>query len=331
MIAELVDRMLAGDELSLARLITLVERETEDVTEIMQLIHPHTGRAHCIGITGPPGGGKSTLVDRLISLMRAEDHTVGVVAVDPTSPFSGGAVLGDRIRMQKHYLDKGVFIRSMATRGSHGGLPRAAKGVIRLFDAFGKDYILVETVGVGQAELDIMKRSDTTVVVLVPGAGDTIQTMKAGIMEIADVFVVNKADQQGADQLMVDLEVMLEMSPKRSWWQVPILATQAHKGIGIQELYQQIESHRQALVQSGQLSQRRKMQRKDELMEIVQRRIQTRLLGLIEEDEEFSAMMERVERGEIDPYSAAQEILTNESLLQSRLPGAEERRREKAN
>jgi LAO/AO transport system kinase len=203
--------------------------------------------------------------------------------------------------------------------------------VIRLFDAFGKDYILVETVGVGQAELDIMKRSDTTVVVLVPGAGDTIQTMKAGIMEIADIFVVNKADQQGADQVMVDLEVMLEMSPKRSWWQVPILATQAHKGAGIQELYQQIESHRQALVQSGQLADRRRMQRKDELMEIVQRQIQTRLLELIEEDEEFSTTMVRVEKGELDPYTAAQAILSNESLLQSCLAGAEARRRVKHN
>jgi LAO/AO transport system kinase len=331
MVVDLVDKMLAGDELSLARLITMVERETEDVTEIMQLIHPHTGKAHCIGITGPPGAGKSTLVDRLVSLIRADGLTVGIVAVDPTSPFSGGAVLGDRIRMQKHYLDSGVFIRSMATRGSHGGLPRAAKGVIRLFDAFGKDYILVETVGVGQAELDIMKRSDTTVVVLVPGAGDTIQTMKAGIMEIADIFVINKADHQGAEQVMVDLEVMLEMNPKRSWWKVPVLATQAHKGIGIEELYQQIEGHWQALAESSQLSERRKMQHKDELMEIVQRRIQTQLLGLIEEDEEFSAMMKQVEKGEVDPYSAAQEILTNESLLQSCLAGAEERRKSKAN
>lgn len=320
---ELVDKMLSGDEISLARLITLVERETQDVPEIMRLIHPRTGKAHCIGVTGPPGGGKSTLVDRLVSLIRAADLTVGIVAVDPTSPFSGGAVLGDRIRMQKHYLDSGVFIRSMATRGSHGGLPRAAKGVIRLLDAFGKDYIIVETVGVGQAELDIMKSSDTTVVVLVPGAGDTIQTMKAGIMEIADIFVVNKADQQGAEQLMVDLEVMMEMSPQRSWWQVPILATQAHMGIGIEKLYEQIENHRQALAQSGQLSARRKGQRKDELLEIVQRNIEARLLELIGRDGEFSATMDKVERGELDPYSAAQEIFSSESLLQSCLAGAE--------
>ncbi|MFC1864666.1 methylmalonyl Co-A mutase-associated GTPase MeaB [Chloroflexota bacterium] len=321
---ELVQRMLSGDQLSLARLITLVERETEDVPEIMRLIYPHTGKAHCIGVTGPPGGGKSTLVDRLVSQVRAQGLTAGIVAVDPTSPFSGGAVLGDRVRMQRHYLDSGVFIRSMATRGGYGGLPRAAKGVIKLLDAFGKDYIVVETVGVGQVELDIMKRADTTVVVLVPGAGDNVQTMKAGIMEIADVFVVNKADQQGAEQLVVELETMLEMSPDRSWWKVPVLATQAHRGIGIGELYQQIESHRQALVQSGQLSDRRKVQRKDEVLENVQYKIQVQFLDLVERDGEFAAIMKRVEGGELDPYSAVEEIFSSESLLQSCLSGAEE-------
>lgn len=323
-IVELVHKMLSGDQLSLARLVTLVEREAEDVPEIMRLIYPHTGKAYCVGITGPPGAGKSTLVDKLVSLVRAEDLTVGVIAVDPTSPFSGGAVLGDRIRMQRHYLDSGVFIRSMATRGSHGGLPQAAKGVIRLLDAFGKDCIIVETVGVGQAELDIVKRSDTTVVVLLPGAGDTVQAMKAGIMEIADIFVVNKADQQGVHQIMVDLEMMLQMSPERPWWKVPILATQAHKDIGIGELYQNIESHRQALVQSGQLSVRRKAQRKDELLENVQRKFQAQLLELIARDGEFTAIMDKVEEGKLDPYSAAQEIFSNESLLQSRLAGAGE-------
>lgn len=323
-IVELVQRMLSGEQLSLARLITLVEREAEDVPEIMRLIYPHTGKTHCIGITGPPGGGKSTLVDRLVSLARAEELTVGVVAVDPTSPFSGGAVLGDRIRMQKHYLDSGVFIRSMATRGSHGGLPQAAKGVIKLLDAFGKDYVIVETVGVGQAELDIMKRSDTTVVVLVPGAGDTVQTMKAGIMEIADIFVVNKADQPGANQLMVELESMLEMGPDCSWWKVPVLATQAHQGIGIDELYQQIESHRQALVESGQLSSRRQLQRKDELLESVQRKVQTQFLELVERNGEFAAIMKKVEKGELDPYSAVKEIFSSQSLLQSWLTEAKE-------
>lgn len=194
---ELVRKMLAGSTQSLARLITMVEREAPEVPQIMSLIYPHLGRAYLVGITGPPGGGKSTLVDRLTAVMRSGDFSVGILAADPTSPFSGGALLGDRIRMQQHYLDKGVFIRSMATRGSRGGLPRAARGVIKLLDAFGKDFVLVETVGVGQTELDIMEATDTTVVVLVPEAGDAIQTLKAGLLEIADIFVVNKADRGG--------------------------------------------------------------------------------------------------------------------------------------
>jgi LAO/AO transport system kinase len=249
---------------------------------------------------------------------------VGVLAVDPTSPFSGGAVLGDRIRMQRHYLDTGVFIRSMATRGSHGGLPRAAKAVTKLLDAAGKDFVAVETVGVGQVELDIMKRSDTTVVVLVPGTGDTVQTMKAGIMEIADIFVINKADHPGAEKLMVEMETMLEMSPDRSWWKVPILMTQAHVGQGIEELLGEIERHRQALEESGKLDERREAQRKDEVMESIQGTVESRILDLIESDSDFAEIMKRVDSGELDPYSAAREILSNESLLQSCLYGAGE-------
>ncbi len=323
-VTDLVRRMLSGEHLSLARLITMVEREAGEVGEIMRLVHPHTGRAHRVGITGPPGAGKSTLVDRLVSVVRGQERTVGVLAVDPTSPFSGGAVLGDRIRMQRHYLDTGVFIRSMATRGSHGGLPRAAKAVTKLLDAAGKDFVAVETVGVGQVELDIMKRSDTTVVVLVPGTGDTVQTMKAGIMEIADIFVINKADHPGAEKLMVEMETMLEMSPDRSWWRVPILMTQAHVGKGIEELVGEIERHRQALEESGKLNERREAQRKDEVLESIQYTVESRILGLIESDSEFAEIMERVDSGELDPYSAAREILSNESLLQSCLSGAGE-------
>jgi len=323
-INDLVERLLAGDHLALARLITYVERDTEDVPEIMRLIHPHTGKAHCVGITGPPGGGKSTLVDRLVSLARAEDHRVGIVAVDPTSPFSGGAVLGDRIRMQKHYLDNGVFIRSMATRGSHGGLPLTANGVVKLFDAFGMDYVFIETVGVGQAELDIMNRSDTVIVVLVPGTGDTIQIMKAGIMEIADVFVVNKMDLPGANQVVTDLEIMLETGPSGEGWKTPIVTAQANNGTGLEDLYHQFQNHRESMVQSGQLVKRRKEQRRDEVLENVQRTIQGRLHDLIKRDNEFAAIMQKVEAGELDPYSAASEVMRNESLLQSCLTAAEE-------
>ena len=213
------------------------------------------------------------MVDKLTAVARGKGLSVGIIAVDPTSPFSGGAVLGDRIRMQQHYLDDGVFIRSMATRGSHGGLPRTASAVLKLLDAFGKDVIFVETVGVGQTELDIMETVDATVVVLVPEAGDTIQTMKAGLMEIADIFAVNKADRPGADYLMAELEIMLHQSPKQSWWQVPVITTQAVNGIGIKELYEHIERYYQALEQSGRLALKRQQQRKAEFLQTIERKI----------------------------------------------------------
>src|SRR4030043_2461898 len=216
-VMRLLEQMLKGENISLSRVISLIENDSSQVPEIMQFIAPHVGKAHCIGITGPPGGGKSTLVDKLTALMRKQDQKVGIIAVDPTSPFTGGAVLGDRIRMQQHYLDDGVFIRSMATRGTRGGLPKTAPNVMKLLDASGKDIVLVETAGVGQTELDIMETVDATVVVLVPEAGDTIQTMKAGLMEIADIFAVNKADRPGADYLVGELMSMLHQSPKQSW------------------------------------------------------------------------------------------------------------------
>lgn len=314
---ELVQKMLAGNDQSLARLITMVERNAPEVPEIMGQINPRLGKAYFVGITGPPGGGKSTLVDRLTVLMRAEGFSVGVVACDPSSPFSGGAVLGDRIRMQQHYLDKGVFIRSMATRDSRGGLSPATREVLKLMDAFGKDFVLVETVGVGQTELDIMDAADTTVVVLVPEAGDAIQTMKAGILEIADIFVVNKADREGADYSVVELEQMLRLNPKHSWWQVPVFTTQAVNNIGIEELYREIGNHRQALQKEGLLSQRRQAQRKAEFLEVVERTVRGRILALIRKNEQLTAAMERVERGEIDPYSATDELLGSKALLQT--------------
>ncbi|MDY6912543.1 MAG: methylmalonyl Co-A mutase-associated GTPase MeaB, partial [Chloroflexota bacterium] len=205
---ELVERMLEGEQQPLSRLITLVEQESRDVPDILKTIHPHLGNAHSVGITGPPGAGKSTLVDKLTAIAREKTLSVGIIAADPTSHFSGGALLGDRIRLQQHYLDQEIFIRSMATRNSRGGLPAATRNVMKLLDAFGKDILFIETVGVGQTELDIAAASDTTIVILVPEAGDTIQTMKAGLMEIADIFVVNKADRPGADRLIAELESM---------------------------------------------------------------------------------------------------------------------------
>jgi len=311
---ELVEKMLSGSPQSLARLISLVEREAPEGAEIMKLVYPRTGRAHTIGITGPPGAGKSTLVDKLTSVIRGRGLTVGIIAVDPTSPFSGGAVLGDRVRMQQHYLDEGVFIRSMATRGSHGGLPRTTRGVVRLLDAFNKDIILVETVGVGQTELDIMEAVDTVVVVLVPEAGDTIQTMKAGLLEIADVFAINKADRPGSESLLVELEATIRHNPRQSWWEVPVLATQAVNDVGTEELYQQIEGHRRVIEETGRLSARREERRRKEFIETMEQKIAARLWKLVKEDENFARHLKRVERAEIDPYSACMEILADRTL-----------------
>jgi len=310
----LVEQMLKGENLSLSRIISLMENENNQVPEIMKCIAPHLGKAHCIGITGPPGVGKSTLIDKLTALMRKQGLKVGIIAVDPSSPFTGGAVLGDRIRMQQHYLDDGVFIRSMATRGSMGGLPQTASSVIKLLDASGKDIILVETVGVGQSEVDIMEKTDTVLVILCPESGDAIQTMKAGLFEIADIFVVNKADNPGADNFVHDIQAMLQLR-EPSWWNIPVVATEAVNDIGIEELYKQIQLHYQALCKEGRLSQRRQLQRKQDFIKTLERKLTHKLLKLIEQDGQLSSYIERVEKGELDPYSAAEELLKSGKLL----------------
>jgi LAO/AO transport system kinase len=311
---KLVEQMLKGDVLSLSRLISLVERNNSEVPAIMEQIYPHLGTAYCVGITGPAGAGKSTIVDKLTAVIRQQGLTVGIICADPSSPFSGGAVLGDRIRMQQHYLDEGVFIRSMATRGSHGGLPRTTGGVIKLMSAFGKDFILVESVGVGQTELDIMQNVDTVVVVLVPEAGDTIQTMKAGLFEIADIFAVNKADRPGADKLLAELGMMADSRSAKNWWQAPVVATEAINNVGIEELYGQIGKHRQTMEETGRLLERRQEQRRREFVQIVERRVSEELLKLVERDKELRRRMAIVEAGEVDPYSAADEILRLRTL-----------------
>ncbi|MFC1969694.1 methylmalonyl Co-A mutase-associated GTPase MeaB [Chloroflexota bacterium] len=311
---KLVEQMLKGENVSLSRVISLVENESSKVPEIMKLITPHIGKAYCVGVTGPPGAGKSTLVDKLTALMRKQGLKVGIIAVDPSSPFTGGAVLGDRIRMQQHYLDDGVFIRSMATRGSMGGLPRTASAVIKLLDAAGKDIILVETVGVGQNEVDIMEKADTVLVTLCPESGDAIQTMKAGLFEIADLFAVNKADHPGADNFIRDLQAMLHLR-EPSWWDIPVVATEAVNDIGIEELYKQLQSHHHALCETGKLSQHRQLQRKFDFIKTIEQKLTHKLLNSIEQDGQLGSYTERVEKGELDPYSAADEILKSGKLL----------------
>jgi LAO/AO transport system kinase len=303
--------MLAGNQRALARLISRVEQDRADVPAIMQRLYPQLGKAYCIGITGPPGAGKSTVTDKLTALVRQLGMTVGIIAVDPTSPFSGGAVLGDRIRMQQHYLDDGVFIRSMATRGRHGGLSHTAKGVIKLLDAFGKDIIIVETVGVGQTELDIVETADTTVVILVPEAGDTVQAMKAGIMEIADLFVVNKADRDGADRMLMDLRMLVHMNAEADGWEIPVLPTQAHVNVGMTELYEAIQQHRARLRETGQLTERRRAHRRRELLELLQHHILTSILDRMNHDSALNDLVQQVQDATLDPYTAAQHILAS--------------------
>jgi len=312
---DLVERMLAGEQRALAQLMSHVERHSAEVPEMMRRIAPTLGRGYCVGLTGPPGAGKSTITDALTAQARQQGQTVGIIAVDPSSPFSGGAILGDRIRMQQHYLDAGVFIRSMATRGSHGGLPLAAQGVRKLLEAFGKELILIETVGVGQTELDIVEAADTTVVLLVPESGDTIQTMKAGIMEIADIFVINKADRDGADRLLRDLRLLAHMHPRYEWWETPVLATQAHKNVGIAELYTTIEQHRQTLTTTGQLLVRRRQRRQKELLALLQPRLMAMLVARLEQHEVLHKLNEQVQEGQIDPYTAVEQILERKDIL----------------
>ena len=306
--SSLSGRVLAGDPRALARAISLIEDEAAGAAELVRQIFPHTGRAYLIGITGAPGSGKSTLVDRLTSEIRRQDKTVGVVAVDPTSPFSGGAILGDRVRMQAHAGDTGVFIRSMATRGHLGGLARATSEVALVLDAAGRDIVIIETVGVGQDEIDIVRTADVSVVTMVPGAGDEVQALKAGIMEIADIFVVNKSDREGADRTVASIEANLSLqsfAPEE--WRPPIVKTEATTGRGVAELLGAIEQFRAhtAATQGARRRARAEYRVRELLAARFVQHVEQRVLAA----GEFERLIDQIAAREIDPYTAVDTIM----------------------
>lgn len=304
---ELSKRILAGEVRGLARGISYVEDQHPDRLEILKDLHAHKDKAYKLGITGAPGAGKSSLVNRLVSYLREQQLSVGIIAVDPTSPFTGGALLGDRVRMANHFTDPDVYIRSMGTRGSLGGLARATKEAVHLLDASGKDVIIIETVGVGQSELDIMNVADTTAVVLTPGGGDTVQAFKAGIMEIADLYIINKADLVGADKLKAEIGYMLDMVKHDASWRPPVIKTVSTKNEGIAEMWNTLTTHKDYLRTSGEGNRRKKERLADEVFDVLEHQ----LLNLLQEKMKESTYQEKINQiqtGEIDPYTVAVEL-----------------------
>lgn len=314
-VPDLVERARGGEARAVARLISLVENgmdgagdaATADLRAVAAALAPHTGRAHVVGLTGPPGVGKSTSTSVLVGALRARGRRVGVLAVDPSSPFSGGALLGDRVRMGEHATDEGVFIRSMATRGHLGGLAWATPQALRVLDAAGCDVVLVETVGVGQSEVEVVALADTTVVLLAPGMGDGVQAAKAGILEIADVFVVNKADRDGAAQTVRDLRHMMSLDGDERGWQRPVVPTVAARAEGVEELVSALDAHREWMDAGGERRRRRLARARSEIQAITLERVRTRI-GDLSGADGLAALAERVVDGELDPYGAADEL-----------------------
>jgi LAO/AO transport system kinase len=304
-VAELVERILAGDRRAIARAISMVEDGDEGLAELSAGLFPHTGGAYTIGLTGSPGVGKSTLAGELVRVARGRGLRAAVLAIDPTSPFTGGALLGDRVRMQEHATDPGVFIRSMATRGHLGGMALATPEAVRILEAAGMDLVIVETVGVGQAEVDVAAATDTTVVVVTPGWGDAVQVAKAGILEIADVFVVNKADREGADAAVRDLQQMLRLGPELAWTP-PVVKTAAASGEGIEELWEQVGAHRAHLEASGELERGRRLRLVREVESLAVESLRARVRELLDADAE---LVDDVMQRRTDPYRAAERIL----------------------
>jgi LAO/AO transport system kinase len=307
----LAERLVAGDKRALARAITLIENDDPEGWELVREVFPRTGRARIVGLTGPPGVGKSTLIGALTAEMRKTEREVAVLSIDPSSPFTRGALLGDRIRLSDHFLDAGVFIRSMASRGALGGLSEATLQAALLMDASGKDDVFIETMGVGQAEIDIVDHGDTIVLVLMPGSGDSIQALKAGVMEIPDIIVVNKADHPMTDTMIREIRGVLSLGPSGSW-KVPIIRTEAAKGEGIAKLAEQIAEHRAQIEAEGTLDERRARNLRNEVLELAASRMRRRLEAAVGDDASVRELLDRVVKRELDPASAAKEILGRE-------------------
>jgi LAO/AO transport system kinase len=305
----LAERLLAGDRRALARAITLVESDDPRGWELVREVYPHTGRAAIVGLTGAPGAGKSTLISALTTLRREQGRSVAVLSIDPSSPFTHGALLGDRIRLTEHFLDREVFIRSMANRGALGGLSEAALQAALLMDAAGREDIFLETVGVGQAEVDVIDHADTVVLVLMPGSGDSIQALKAGVMEIPDIIVVNKADHPLTDTMVREIKGVLSLGGAHDGWSVPIVKTEAHAGAGVPELVERLDEHRAYIEEQGTLSERRRRNLRSEVLSLCTHRLRRRLEERVGEDPRFQELLDEVVARRLDPSSAATEIL----------------------